>query len=476
MQRQSPPTPAGQHWRTLGRQPRLVKRHGAIILHIDYATRPRDKSSAWKRVSSDQFKPGGWVTEAAALAAASKFKHWVDHEMNSQQRLAQKSSATARASAALATALSPPPPMRVSGRKRPRAVHVDVGLNADGGRVTLALTVKSMVDSSVRVEDIAHFNERARGLLERAAKRRRSKVEALGLPVVGGEHTLSDAIWFDVAARCHAQEGAAHSTPKGVMRRPHPRGASYANRVGVKKRLRTDRHVQRCEQRRARLLACVKEAKAFRAAQIKRLRAVLFNDDAATLLRQPDDAPGAISKRQGARATTQCWVVLKTYEEIGRIEEKVLSGAPVPRGGIAVAAAESSAAYFGICDSETARGWRFEYEQNGGKFELDGRGKWARELLIHEEEYCWGKTKQKFRRDVNDRVQAHLHANIVKCFSRAEGFLPLARARKFARKCRAYRRAYRDGQPNSMADVEKLTKVYKSHRSADVFDKKFCHE
>ena len=91
-------------------------------------------------------------------------------------------------------------------------------------------------------------------------------------------------------------------------------------------------------------------------------------------------------------------------------------------------------------------------------------------------EYCWGKSKQKFRRDVNDRVQAHLHTNIVKCFSRAEGFLPLARARKFARKCRAYRRAYRDNQPNSMADVEKLMKVYKSHRSAEVFDKKFCHE
>ena len=86
-------------------------------------------------------------------------------------------------------------------------------------------------------------------------------------------------------------------------------------------------------------------------------------------------------------------------------------------------------------------------------------------------EYCWGKSKQKFRRDVNDRVQAHLHANIVKCFSRSDGFLPLARIRKFA-----YRRAYRDGKPNSMADVERLLKVYKSHRSAEVFDKKFCIE
>ena len=40
---------------------------------------------------------------------------------------------------------------------------------------------------------------------------------------------------------------------------------------------------------------------------------------------------------------------------------------------------------------------------------------------------------------------------------------------------RAYRRAYREEQPNSLADVERLVKAYKSHRSADVFDKKFCH-
>ena len=83
--------------------------------------------------------------------------------------------------------------------------------------------------------------------------------------------------------------------------------------------------------------------------------------------------------------------------------------------------------------------------------------------------------KQKFRRDVNDRVAAHLHSNIVKCFSRLEKFLPLARMRKFARTTRAYRRAYREEQPNSLADMEKLVKAYKSHRSADVFDEKFCH-
>ena len=71
-------------------------------------------------------------------------------------------------------------------------------------------------------------------------------------------------------------------------------------------------------------------------------------------------------------------------------------------------------------------------------------------------EYSWGKTKQKFRRDVNDRVALHLRKNVVACFSRAEKFLPLARVRKFARKTRAYRRAYRDNKPNLLADIEKI--------------------
>ena len=59
--------------------------------------------------------------------------------------------------------------------------------------------------------------------------------------------------------------------------------------------------------------------------------------------------------------------------------------------------------------------------------------------------------------------------------SRSEKFLPLARIRKYARKTRAYRQAYREGKPNSLADVERLIKGYKSHRAADCFDKAFCH-
>ena len=126
--------------------------------------------------------------------------------------------------------------------------------------------------------------------------------------------------------------------------------------------------------------------------------------------------------------------------------------------------------------------WDFAHEKSALTRLVEARGHILRmcvkghpELAGVGVEYAWGKAKQMFRRDVNDRVAAHLHKNIVKCFSRLDKFLPLARIRKFARKTRAYRRAYREGQPNSLADVEKLVKGYKSHRSADVFDNKFCH-
>jgi hypothetical protein len=181
--RKSSATPAGQHWRTLGRQPRHRLRHGVHVLNIDVAKQRGDKSPAWDRVySSTTFHPGGWATEAAALAARAAFKHWVDNEMNSQQRGAQLGAARARSPATLGMVLSPPAPTRVSGRKRPLVMDVHVGLNVDGGRVKLALTLKPMIDYSVGAEDIVRFNQRARGALQRQAKRRRREIESFGLP------------------------------------------------------------------------------------------------------------------------------------------------------------------------------------------------------------------------------------------------------------------------------------------------------
>jgi hypothetical protein len=77
--------------------------------------------------------------------------------------------------------------------------------------------------------------------------------------------------------------------------------------------------------------------------------------------------------------------VLKVYEEIDRLEAAVLDGQKqVPEGGVSKGASQAVANYFGI-DPGTVSGWRLDFEA-GGKFAPDGRGKWERELLIHEED------------------------------------------------------------------------------------------
>ena len=124
--------------------------------------------------------------------------------------------------------------------------------------------------------------------------------------------------------------------------------------------------------------------------------------------------------------------------------------------------------------------WDFAHEKTALQEYVESRGHILRMCVKgHPElagvgiEYSWGKAKQKFRRDVNDRISGHLPRNIVKCFSRDAKFLPLSRIRKYARKTRSYRRAYRDGKSDNLVSLEKLVKQYKQHRSAEVFDRKF---
>jgi hypothetical protein len=277
-------------------------------LRIRVAKQRGDSSKLWKEVQSTDWKPGGWATEAAALAARPQFKDWVDYEMNQPKRTAQAGSTAARSPATIDMLVRPPHPTRSSDRKRSRlcSFGVKANLNLVGGKVQLNLGVTRVdPEGSLSLDRLFQYHQRSAGAWQRAAKRRKREIEkAHG--ILSGTDAVTVPSWADLLNEdCRSA------------------AASHANRVSVKKRARPERQ---------------------------------------------------------------------------------------------------------------------------------------------------------FRRDVNDRVQAHLHANIVKCFSRSEKFLPLSRIRKFARKTRAYCRAYRDGKPNSLADVEKLIKVYKSHRSAEVFDKKFCHE
>ena len=361
-----------EHWRTLARQPWCIEYLAKWRLVIRVAKQKGDRPGKWKLVYSTDFKEGGWATKAAAFAARSSFKQWVDTGMHPQCRLAQKSSVVPRNQAFLNSLLRTPDPARVSKRKA----------EPDSSQSTT--TVEAELDSSVKWEQIIHYRKRSAAAQERVVKRHRRELEVRsGLQLVGGQSYMQ---WSEIIARCHLAAAQQAAAPSSTKRRAHIRGASHANRVSVQRRRRPDRHVQRKEQQAQQLQARVKAAKAYRAKTVQKLRGVLFNDDAESLLCHSDNSDAIISKRQRARATTQCWVVLKTYEEIGRIEDEVLnSGAPVPREGIAAAAAQNSADYFGI-SAETARAWRFQFETNEGKFELDGRGKWERELLVHEED------------------------------------------------------------------------------------------
>ena len=79
-------------------------------------------------------------------------------------------------------------------------------------------------------------------------------------------------------------------------------------------------------------------------------------------------------------------------------------------------------------------------------------------------EYDWGKSKQNFRRK---NQLKNFHQLILESISRK--FLKLSTSRKFARKARAYRRAYRLGVDNEHTSIESMVKRFKVHRNAKDF-------
>lgn len=86
-------------------------------------------------------------------------------------------------------------------------------------------------------------------------------------------------------------------------------------------------------------------------------------------------------------------------------------------------------------------------------------------------EYDWGRMKQNFRRK-NKYID--FHGLIVS--SMGPQSLPLSTSRKFSRKARAYRRAYREGVDNEHSCIEKMVKTFKAHRNAADFAKAFIRD
>ena len=88
-------------------------------------------------------------------------------------------------------------------------------------------------------------------------------------------------------------------------------------------------------------------------------------------------------------------------------------------------------------------------------------------------EYSWGMSKSKFRREINDGVPKHLHANVVSSMC-AKNILTLGRVRRFARRTRDFGRAYREiaaievaggTVPQGKEGIEKMRKKHKAHRN-----------
>ena len=92
-------------------------------------------------------------------------------------------------------------------------------------------------------------------------------------------------------------------------------------------------------------------------------------------------------------------------------------------------------------------------------------------------EYDWGKMKMWFRR--HNRLKCNeFNDLILQSMSReAHAVRPshcrVSTSRKFARKARAYRRAYREGVDNAFASIESMIKTFKTHHNAIDFAFKF---
>ena len=97
-------------------------------------------------------------------------------------------------------------------------------------------------------------------------------------------------------------------------------------------------------------------------------------------------------------------------------------------------------------------------------------------------EYSWGRSKTVFRREKNDLIAKHLHANILQSLSPEA--LPISLIWRFERRTRDYRRMYKDLQIKMESGIvcaddvcykflETMRKTYKSHRNIEEIDRNF---
>jgi hypothetical protein len=72
--------------------------------------------------------------------------------------------------------------------------------------------------------------------------------------------------------------------------------------------------------------------------------------------------------------------------------------------------------------------------------------------------------KKLYRKQNKPTGPGDFYGLVVRSMSRE--VVPLLSSRRFARKARSYKRAYREGKSNEHADLETMVKLFKSHRNA----------
>ena len=380
-------SPSGEHWRTGKRQPGVMKPTPAFPkyrLRIEALERLGQKKRRMV-ISTEAGYDATWATEAAALAARSDFKRWVEDGMGySQQRVAQAAAAAARTETVARDRARIP--VRFSGRNRLqlRAPLVALSLQVDRSGVAAVMISVTLPTEDLLTEDtlaIARWQQRSAQVVDRK-KRCRDGAEAAAAAIPA-------ACWDDLYERC--RKAAERLAAEPTTRKPAqwtPRGPSHAARISQRRRHVS--HTARKEQQWAQQQESVAAAHAERMVRIELLRKALLTANVASLLRplpskaetgEAEALPLPISLAQASRVTTQGWAVIRFYEELDAIELGVLDRSrTVPKGGAKQAAAAAGGAFVGA-SAETVRRWAYDFEPVIGSsscgFSWDRRGRWS---------------------------------------------------------------------------------------------------
>jgi hypothetical protein len=207
-------------WRTGDRQSTEYVKSCKWYLQVRYAPYKGARGQTLKTASSADKYERTWATRAAAIAAKTTFKEWVNGGRSSQQRAAAAASATSRAETVQAARLRPLTPVHFCGSTRLEAAQVTVGLRI-GAADAVSVVLNCLAHSSEELLGI--WRHRSAQVINRG-ERRRDAAE------VAADFDPTSGIWELFFARCKAAKldaGELLSSSK-----PIPRGIARAVRIG----------------------------------------------------------------------------------------------------------------------------------------------------------------------------------------------------------------------------------------------------